>query len=292
MTATLATIDHLDIHAAEEAVGVRPETALRLMQLAADEKSRVEELQSVIDADPSMTMRTLKLANSSFYGMPTRVSRTDKAITMLGVATIAKLASSTSVESAFRGIKIDAPGVNAKTPWRYSLSVAFATDVIAAECTVSSAVGVRRLSAEAFVTGLIHDIGTLVQAKLHTQAFNAAVNTSLKTGLPLTTVERRTIGIDHAQIGLRLAHHWSLPETLASGIGFHHDPLAAEPDHRALACVIHLAAQLVRRAGVASFDGDADMPHVEPAMNFLHIDPRRADHLVAAITQRVQSIDV
>lgn len=292
MTAVLATLKDLDIHAAEEAVGVRPETALRLMQLAADEESTVEQLHSVIDADPSMTMRTLKLANSTFYGMPTRVSRTDKAITMLGVATIAKLASSTSIESAFRGINIDAPGVNGKTPWRYSLSVAFATDVIAAECTVSSAVGVRRLSAEAFVTGLIHDIGTLVQAKLHSQLFNAAVNTSLKTGLPLITVERRTIGIDHAQIGLRLAHHWSLPETLAGGIGFHHEPLSAEPDHRALACVIHLAAQLVRRAGVASFDGDADMPHVESAMNFLHIDPRRADHLVAAIAQRVLSIEV
>lgn len=289
MSGQSATTVELDIEAAEQAVGVRPETAVRLMQLAADQDATSGQLQEVIDADPSMTMRTLKLANSSYYGMPTRISRIDKAVTMLGMATIAKLAASSSMESAFKGVKVDAPGITAETPWRYSVSVAFATEIIAGECPTTSSVGLRRLSAEAFVTGLVHDIGTLVQAKLFTDNFNAAVNASLKTGLPLTQQESRFVGIDHAEIGLKLAQRWSLPPALANGIGFHHQPLEAEPDHRSLACVIHLAAHLVRRAGVPSFDGDTDTPLLESAMQHLHIDPLRTDKLVSTIANRLKS---
>jgi len=286
--ASAKTIE-LDVDAAEQAVGVRPETAIRLMQLAGDEDASPAQLQEVIDADPSMTMRTLKLANSAYYGMATRISRIDRAITMLGMATIAKLASSASMKSAFAGAKIAAPGITPDTPWRYSVSVAFATEVIVAECPVSSSVGSRKLSAEAFVTGLIHDIGTLVQAKLHTQPFAEAVTTSLKTGLPLVKMERRYVGIDHTEIGQKLATRWALPPTLINGIAFHHDPLSAEPDHRSLASVVHLAAHLTRRAGVRSFDGDTDTPFLEDAMRHLRIDPLRVDKLVTTIAGKLKS---
>ncbi len=285
----LAKTIELDVDAAEQAVGVRPETAIRLMQLAADETASPAQLQEVIDADPSMTMRTLKLANSAYYGMATRISRVDRAITMLGMATIAKLASSTSMQSAFAGIKIVAPGITPDTPWRYSVSVAFATEIIVSQCPTSSSVGARKLSAEAFVTGLIHDIGTLVQAKLHTQPFAEAVNASLKTGLPLVKMERRHVGIDHAEIGHKLATRWALPPTLIDGIAFHHEPMSAEPANRSLACVVHLGAHLTRRAGVRSFDGDTDTPFLEDAMRHLRIDPLRLDKLVSKISGRLKS---
>ena len=277
----------LNIHAAEQAVGVRPETALRLMELAADESTTAKQLEEVIDADLSMTVRTLKLANSAFFGMPTRVSRIDRAITMLGVANIAKLAASGSLESAFSHITIDAPGITAETPWRYAVAVALATEIITRQCPATSSVGTRRLGAEAFVAGLIHDLGTLVQARLAPSPFGEAVRQSLRTGLPLVSMEQRLIGIDHAQIGLMLARHWQLPPTLANAIGYHHEPLAADPEHRSLACVIYIAAQLVRRGGIASFDGDTDTPHLEHAMDHLHIDPLRIDKIATAIQARV-----
>ncbi len=96
--------------------------------------------------------------------------------------------------------------------------------------------------------------------------------------------------MDHAEIGMRLAKHRELPPDLVNGIGYHHDPQNAEPDYRVPACVIHTAAQLVRRAGTPSFDGDTDMALLESAMDHLHLDPRRADKVVSTIMERLKSV--
>lgn len=289
----LATLKQVvfDVEAADRAIGVRPETAVRLMQLAKDETSSAAQVEKIIDADPSMTMRTLKLANSALYGMRNRIARIDRAVAMLGVGTVAKLAASCSLEAAFHGIKINAPGVTADTPWRYSLSVALATEMVVREFPSSASVAARRLGAEAFVAGLIHDVGILVQAKLAPEALGAAINASLSNGMPLVMMERRHSGIDHAEIGRRLAVHWSLPPELVNGIGWHHEPFKAEADYRMLACVIHVAGHLVRRAGVPCYDGDTDAASFDKALEHLRIDPRRADKLTAATVERLKTVE-
>jgi HD-like signal output (HDOD) protein len=281
-----------DVVAAAESIGVRPETALQLMQLTNDEDATIEQLQEVIDADPIMATRTLKLANSPFYGMSSRIARIDRAITMLGRATIAKLAASASIASAFKSVKIDVPGIGKDTAWQYSVAVAFATDNVVNECGHLVTVARNRLAADGFITGLIHDIGLLVQAKHSPAEFGEAVSASQKSGVPLIVHERRLIGLDHAEIGRQLADHWKLPEHLTQGIAYHHDPLAAESDYRDLACVVHAAAQLVRRADVPSLDGDTDMEHLCPALEHLHIDTRRLDLLAADIGERVKTIEL
>ncbi len=290
MAQPATTAAAFDLQAADEAIGVRPETAMRLMQLTADERSTAQQIQEVVEADASLAARTLKLANSAMYGMRSRISRIDRAVAMLGCMTVGKLAASASVASAFKKVGINAPGLAPDTPWRYSLSVAFATETITAECRSLSSVAARRLGAESFVCGLIHDIGTLVQARLSFEPFTAAVKASLASGVPLITHERRLIGIDHADIGRRLAQHWSLPPALIQGVGAHHDPLVADQEHRNLACVIHTAVQLVRKAGTPCFDGDTDMSNLSSAMEHLHIDVRRTDKLVSTIQQRLQSV--
>ncbi len=280
----------VDLEAAAEAVGGRPETAIRLMQLAGDDDSTAGQIQEVVDADPSIAMRTLKLANSAFYGLPSRIARIDRAVTMLGCATIARLATTASVSATMRRVQIDAPGIQPDTLWRFSASVAFCTETIIAECHGLSSVAQRKLGAETFALGLIHEVGILVQSKLSPPQFTEAVRASLKSGVPLIRHERRLVGIDHADIGMRLARHWNLPAELAAGIGFHHDPLAAESEHKTLACIVHIAMQLARKAGVQSFDGDTDMPELERAMDHVHLDARRVDKLVALIKTKLNSV--
>ncbi len=291
MTTSQATIE-LDISAAAQAIGVRPETAIRVMHMAHNSNTPVEKLEEVIDADPAMAMKTLKLANSAFFGMKSRVSRIDRAITLLGMSNIAKLAASASVESAFRDMKIDAPGVTADTAWRYSLSVAFATEIVIDHTHHAGTVLGRKLVAQSFITGLIHDIGILVQAKLYADKFAQAVSASYKSGLPLVVQEQRIVGIDHAEIGMRLAQHWELPPDLIQGIGFHHDPMSADMEHRALACVIYATAQLVRKADTPSLDGDSDTPHLGEAMEFLRIDPLDMDKVTLNVKEKISNLPV
>lgn len=286
---TIASANKFDVHVADQAVGVRPETAIQLMRFTSDKETNNKDIQDVIDRDPNMAMRVLKLANSAFYGMRNRVVRIDRAISLLGGGTIAKLAASCSMDAAFKGIKIDAPGVTPDTPRKYATSVAFAADVVVQHFPSSLSVATRKLGAEAFVCGLIHDIGTVVQAKLHTKQFVEAVNSSIKTGLPLHMQERKFVGYDHAWIGQQLAEFWQLPKELIHGIGCHAEPLEADPEHQPLACVVHISSHLVRRAGVASFDGDTDTPMLEDAMNRLRIDPLSTEKMVVEVRQKIQA---
>ncbi len=286
---TTANACEFDIHAADHAVGVRPETAIQLMRLASDKDVEHKDIESVIDRDPNMAIRVLKLANSAFYGMRNRVVRIDRAIALLGGTTIAKLAASCSMDAAFAGLKINAPGITPDTARNYATSVAFAADVIVRHFPSSLSVATRKLGAEAFICGLIHDIGTVVQVRLYTKKFVEAVNTSIKTGLPLHTQERRFIGFDHAWIGRQLAEFWQLPRELINGIGFHAEPLEADSDYQLLACVVHVSSHLVRRAGIASFDGDTDTPMLEEAMSRLRIDPRDADKIASEIARKLQA---
>lgn len=288
MAGTTTAGTDFDVSAAADSLGVRPETALRIMQLTADPSASTTAIVEVVDADPTLAARTLKLANSSFYGMSHRIGRIDRAVAMLGQAAVAKLAASASISSAFQSIHIDAPGIGKNTPWRYSVSVAYATETVVHECHGMTTVACNKLLADSFVIGLIHDIGTMVQAKRDPQAFGEAVSASLQSGVPLVVHERRLMGIDHADIGARLALHWKLPPEMAQGIGHHNDPLAADADFRTITCVVHSAAQLVRRAGVPSLDGDADMEHLAAAMDHLRIDTRNTDKLVDAIKTRVE----
>jgi HD-like signal output (HDOD) protein len=282
----------LDIEAAAQAIGVRPETALRIMSMANNSETPIAKLQEVIDSDPSMAMKTLKLANSAFFGMKSRVSRIDRAITLLGMSNVAKLAASTSVESAFRDIKIDGPGLTSETPWRFSLAVAFATEVTINHTFHAGTVQGRRLIAQAFVAGLIHDIGVLVQAKLHGKKFAEAVAASHQSGVPLDVEERRLVGIDHADIGKRLAGHWELPPELIHAIGYHADPMSADAEHRPLAAVIHATTQFVRKADVPALDGDTDAPNLAAALELLRIDPRDADKVIADVKEKVTNLPI
>ena len=259
------------------------------MQLANDKETTTSEIERVIDRDPNMAMRVLKLANSAFYGMRNRVMRIDRAIALLGGPTIAKLAASCSMDGAFAGIRIDAPGITTDTPRNYATAVAFAVDVIVKHFPASLSVATRKLGSEAFVCGLIHDIGTVVQAKLYPRQFAQAVNASIKTGLPLHVQERRMIGLDHAWIGQQLAEFWQLPDELIQGIGFHTEPLNAESDHQPLACLVHVSAQLVRRSNIPSFDGDTDMAMLEDAMTRLRIDPRKTDQICIEIAETINA---
>lgn len=262
----------VDMAAAEEALGVRPDTAVRLIQLVTDERASAVDLQRVIEMDSGMTTRLLKLANSAMYGMRSKIVKVDRAVAMLGAVTVSRLAMSVSMSKAFQGIQT-IEGITPAMVWKYSASVALATEVILARSGLPDNVGTRKLGGEAFVVGMIHEIGTVVLAKLQGPVFAEAVRGSKNGGVPLYKREQAILGTDHATLGRELAERWTLPECLREGIGFHHEPFQADREYQPLASVVYMASQLVRRAGVDCYDGEADPLHFEQSLERLQIEP-------------------
>ncbi len=130
-----------------------PSIYLRLTEVTTDGRSTSTDVARVIQEDPSLSARLLRLVNSAFYGFPSRVDTITQAINLVGTNQVMELALASSVLRAFEGIprdRVDMDGF-----WRHSIGTAIAARAIALRRRVASA-------ERYFVAGLLHDVGRLV----------------------------------------------------------------------------------------------------------------------------------
>ncbi len=171
-----------------------------------------DKLVRIVLKDPALTSRILKMANSSFYHRLSDITTVNQAVQVLGMTTVKCLALSTSV---FNVTKLDAvSGMDTRKFFAYILSVASACKRIAQMVSYRSV-------EEAFVAGLLHEIGTLYFLHRWPAEYRTARNemTIIKT---LPEAEEEQFGINHAEVGYHLAKRWRLPEPICEAIGQHH----------------------------------------------------------------------
>src|SRR5437867_2691937 len=216
-----------------------PLVASRLLESIADpDSANSEEIGAVIALDPSLTARTLKLANSDFYGFPRKVGTVDLAVVVLGPDTIRDLVLGASV---FHTLGERDPGMEAL--WNHSLACGVAARSLAEGSGY-------RLSGEAYAAGLLHDIGKVVLHQTDPERLQAVIALVLEQGESMEEAERGLFGSSHAEVGAWLAERWGLPADLVEAIACHHRPEAATRN-RELAALVHVANSLTDRAGLS-----------------------------------------
>lgn len=181
------------------------------------EESTLENLGAILQLDPFLTAKLLQLANSAYYGTSVPAETAKDAIFRLGVKQTQDLVFSISAKSAFDKISNDL--VTNEDFWKHSLLCAVSAQSIAKKIKMHSADTL-------FTAGLLHDIGDLVLFKLEPEKSTEALelNMDLYDGLDQSTAELSVFNFDHAELGSRLAAHWSLPEVLKICIAHHHAP--------------------------------------------------------------------
>jgi len=197
-----------------------------------------DQLARVIMKDPPLTGRILKLANSSMYRRYAGVSNVHQAVQTLGVVTVKCLALSSSILHQDRIEKES--GISAQTYFMNVLNVAAASEKIAQLLKYRS-------PEDAFVAGLLHDIGTMFFLHHHPKDYRRIVAGSVRGAANLLDAERAVFEVDHAEVGYHLASRWRLPEHIATAIRDHHcSPSAACARNRTpLAGVVRLATLLI-----------------------------------------------
>ena len=213
-----------------------PEVVTKIMELVSNPTSSAAELSKVIAHDPGLTTRVLRLVNSAYYGFPKQISSVQQAIMILGFTTMRGLVLSTSIFKIFTP-KDSKTGktIEYKTFWKHSISTALCARVIAEKLNISE-VG------DAFSCGILHDIGKVVLDQ-YDHADYVEVFKLLKpkyTSDELLESEERVIGINHANIGYRVADKWNLPLNLSETIRCHHRPLASMT-HAKMVSIIYIA---------------------------------------------------
>ncbi len=206
-----------------------------------DQDMTVGQLSQVILRDQNLTANILKLANSSFYGHARRVTTVTEAVVLLGFSAIKSLAISSHTARVLNRA-LPGYGLAAGALWQHSLAVAFSARRLAVEVHLAPV-------EEAFVAGLLHDIGKIVLSTHAGPVFDEIGARARAGGIPFHHVEAEVLGFDHAELGARVAAMWSFPPELEEAIRFHHDPGQATLKPL-LAHVVHLADVACMMLGV------------------------------------------
>lgn len=206
----------------------------------------------MISRDASLTSKTLKLVNSAFYGFPKKINSITRAIVILGFNKIKNIALSASIFETFRGVT--GRGFDTKRFWEHSLAVAIATEVVAKDAGLEE-------QEDAFVAGLLHDIGKIIIAAHLKNEFIAIVKSVEEEGLLMAEAEEKVLGANHALIGKWLGEKWKFPDGLVAPTARHHQPRLAR-EFRELTYAVHLADILARALGVGN-GGDGGIPPID-----------------------------
>jgi putative nucleotidyltransferase with HDIG domain len=195
-----------------------------------DPSSSTSMIGEVISKDSGLSVRLLRIANSSLYNFPSTVDTVSQAIIVIGIQQIRDLALGTMVIEMFDGISPELVDMNSF--WRHSLACGIAARVLASHR--------REANVERFlVAGVLHDIGRLIlYMKVPDQAKEALVRSKDKGEL-LYKIEREIFGFDHGEVGGALLRHWKLPPNLMDAVNFHHTPQKAKKPSDP--CIVHVA---------------------------------------------------
>ena len=271
MSALITRLTAPEVAAAVAELPPMPSSIQEVISACDDQDMTVGQLSQVVLRDQSLTANILKLANSSFYGHARRVTTVTEAVVMLGFSAIKSLAISSHTARLLSG-SLPGYGLQQGELWRHSISVAFTARRLAVEVQLAPV-------EEAFVAGLLLDIGKTILSSYMENAFDEVTRISQERRVPFHEVEAELLGFDHAELGAQIASSWSFPPELEEAIRFHHSPSGATLKP-ALAHCVHLADAACMMLGVG-LGSDGLMYGMDPAsLAVLDITPDRLMHLM------------
>lgn len=188
-----------------------PQTLAEVIRVSRDDDSSARDLSSVLMRDPAMTAKVLRMANSPYFGAGRKISSVTQAVMTLGMRAVIALALSASIYDLTGKW---ASAIDRVRFWRHSLCVAIAARDIATAVRYGS-------PEEAFVAGLLHDIGMLVLEKSFPDKY-ARLWRQTESGEKLHDLEDKVWGTNHARIGQFLLEQWHVPDTICTAVGRHH----------------------------------------------------------------------
>lgn len=230
-----------------------PSMAARLLQLTADDLSSTQEVIDLVASDPALTAKIISQCTRASNGVRSDGMTIEKAVKLLGFSAIRNTVLSLKVLEVFE--KADAAPVSTSEVepdpfdrsglWTHALAVGILAELIA-----KAHPGQQDLPPEqAFVCGLLHDIGKLALDQVLPRSYARVVEICKNKRCAIAEVERSIVGIDHHTAGKRLAEQWGLPHVIQDCIWLHGSPYEALPElpHRRMVGLITLSNAIVRR---------------------------------------------
>jgi HD-like signal output (HDOD) protein len=258
----------------------RTHSAPRLLAALCNPAASGEEVARLIRSEPALYAKVLRVANSPFYGQTRRIQTIDRALVLLGTNAVCSIAAAAclnrSVAREQRYALVDMHAVV-----EHSLATAVAADMLAR-------IHHPELAPEAFIAGLLHNLGVAVQVDLNPSGVKTLIERRQRQdGLETRASEAACGLIGHETCAAIVFETWGLPERLIAATAAHHEPINSPEPHRALTALINLGATLGLETGNCFALEPVPGVRDERAMALLELDADDLNRVAATLPARI-----
>lgn len=231
-----------------------PSVYFKVDKLLKDKEASIDNVARIIEIDVAMSSSILRLVNSAFYGMHSKSNSIPHAVMILGFKAVKNAIVSVAIFDTL-SVKDRYQNFDIAEFWRHSVSVAVLSKQLAEK---------TRLVApdDAFMAGLLHDIGKIIMLKYFKEDFGKVWQTMQETRCSFADAEMEVASIDHIQIGAYLARKWQLPDHIIEAIACHHYYLTSTQSTGLIECVM-MANALSNNAYQINADDYVFEDHIE-----------------------------
>ena len=268
----------------EEINELRPvsEIGNRVIEITSNPNSSLAELLDVIKYDQGMTANLLRICNSAYFGLKNKIVSIKQAVAYLGLNKVASLVVLGHSADNFKKAQVGYD-LNEGELWRYSVSSALIAEDLAET---------KRLEniSLIFTSALLKDIGKVILSAYVKDSFEDINKAVQDRGLTFVDAEKEVIGIDHAELGARVAEKWNFNPAMVDIIRNHHDPDKAPPDDISIP-IVYLADSICMMIGIGvGSDGLAYRYHqdIVDRLNFSDIDLQKT---IASFWGRIKAVE-
>lgn len=230
---------------------------VELLSCVDQEDIDIGTLARKVSLDQALTAKTLRFANSSFFGSQSKVATIQQAISLLGMQSVRHLITASALAGHFPDD--DCPGFDSSAFWRHSIATAVCCKVLAMHLHLNQDY--------AFTAGLLHDIGRLVLVSRFPQQYSAVITYRAAHDCYLLDAERAVLTTDHVVVGHALAVQWNFSEVIQNAITGHHEPDSF--GNGSVASMVHVANSIAHGLDLDGAEDDLVPPLSQAAWDGL-----------------------
>jgi putative nucleotidyltransferase with HDIG domain len=193
-------------------VPLLPATVSEVYQALQDENINMVDIEHLLNRDPGLATRVLRIANSPFYGLSGRIDNIKDACVVLGLHTTRNIVLAAGVMKHLGNGKSNHLDLIAL--WQHAIGTGVAAKVLAREARINPEM--------VYTAGLLHDIGKVVLDIYFPEEYSSVIEYRDSHSCPLSDAEQAILGFDHTLVGAKIAHRWSLPASITEAIEQHH----------------------------------------------------------------------
>jgi two-component system, cell cycle response regulator len=211
-----------------------PSIALRLLEVVKKDDFSFIEVAKIIQYDPALTAKVLKVVNSALYSLPDKIGSIERALAIMGVHAVKNIVFSFNLVD---GLKLGSTDVfSIDYFWKRSIIAAIGTDLFAEYFNIKDD--------DIFVTALLQDLGILILHSNDLDEYSRLIEEKNRTRIPVEVLEKRRFGFSHQDLCSEVLQQWGLPENICLPIRHHHNYKDAPEEYRQTARILFLSNAL------------------------------------------------